>query len=99
MRFASQPNKRVNSRAVSTAKEIEVAIQALSPAEREKLVDDLPSILPELRGEAAWQHILRDPRPRPALTGLGDKIAAEMKANPAPVVTGQIGRASCRERV
>ena len=68
---------------MSTAKEIEVAIQALSPAEREKLVVDLPSILPELRGEAAWQRILHDPRSRPALTALGDKIAEDMKANPA----------------
>jgi hypothetical protein len=67
---------------MSTAKEIEVAIQALSPTEREKLVEDLPSILPELRGEAAWQRIIHDSRPRPALTALGDKIAAEMKANP-----------------
>ena len=67
---------------MSTAKEIEVAIQALSPSEREKLVDDLPSILPELRGEAAWQRIIHDPRPRPALTALGDKVAAELKANP-----------------
>jgi hypothetical protein len=67
---------------MSTAKEIEVAIRALSPVERDKLLEDLPSILPELQGEAAWRRILDDPHPRPALTTLGDKIAAEMKANP-----------------
>ena len=67
---------------MSTVKEIEAAIRALPPEEREKLVEDLPSILPELNGDAAWERILHDPRPRPALTALGDQIAAEVKANP-----------------
>jgi hypothetical protein len=68
---------------MSTAQEIEAAIQALPPAERERLVADLPGILPELNGDAAWEHILADPRPRPALTALGDEIAAQFKANPS----------------
>jgi hypothetical protein len=67
---------------MSTVKEIEAVIRALPPKEREKLVDELPSILPELNGDAQWQRILHDPRPRPALTALGDQIAAELKANP-----------------
>jgi len=68
---------------MSTVAEIEAAIQALPPTERERLADDLPSILPELNGDAKWQRIVTDDRPRPALTALGDEIAAQMKANPA----------------
>ena len=68
---------------MSTVKEIEAAIRALPPQEREKLVEDLPAILPEMNGDAAWEHIIADPRPRPALTALGDEIAAQVKANPA----------------
>lgn len=67
---------------MSTVKEIEAAIRALPPKEREKLVEELPSILPELNGDAQWQRIIHDPRPRPALTALGDKIASELKSNP-----------------
>jgi|GEM_PF-863212 hypothetical protein len=68
---------------MSTVAEIEAAIKALPSAERERLADDLPSILPELNGDAKWQRIINDPRPRPALTALGDEIAAEFKKNPA----------------
>jgi hypothetical protein len=69
-------------RTMSTVQEIETAIQALPAAEREKLVEDLPAILPELNGDAAWERILSDARPRPALTALGDEIAAQFKADP-----------------
>lgn len=68
---------------MSTVAEIEAAIRALPPKDREKLADDLPSILPELNGDAKWQRIISDPRPRPALTALGDQIDAQLKANPA----------------
>ena len=68
---------------MSTVAEIEAAIRALPPAERERLADDLPSILPELNGDAKWQRIIADVRPRHALTALGDEIAAEFKKNPA----------------
>jgi len=67
---------------MSTVAEIEAAIQALAPAERERLANDLPSILPELNGDAQWQCIIADERPRPTLTTLGDEIAAQLKANP-----------------
>ena len=67
---------------MSTVKEIEAAILALPPMEREKLVEDLPAILPELNGDAEWARIINDPRPRPALTALGDEIAAQLKTNP-----------------
>jgi hypothetical protein len=68
---------------MSTVAEIEAAIKALPSAERERLADDLPSILPELNGDAKWQRIISDARPRPTLTALGDEIAAQFKKNPA----------------
>jgi hypothetical protein len=68
---------------MSTVAEIEAAIKTLPPAERERLADDLPSILPELNGDLKWQRITADARPRHSLTALGDEIAAQLKANPA----------------
>jgi hypothetical protein len=67
---------------MSTVAEIEAAIQALPPAERERLAEDLPALLPELNGDAKWERIINDVRPRPALIALGDEIAAQFKANP-----------------
>ena len=67
---------------MSTVQEIEAAIRALSPGEREKLVENLPGILPELNGDAVWERISTDPRPRPALTALGDEIEARLKKDP-----------------
>lgn len=64
---------------MSTVAEIEAAIRALLPDERELLADELPSILPELNGDPKWQRIIADERPRPALTALGDEIAARFK--------------------
>ncbi len=66
---------------MSTIAEIEAAIKALPPAERERLAEELPSILPELRGDLVWQHIIADRRPRPALSALGDEIDAQFKTN------------------
>ena len=68
---------------MSTVAQIEAAIRALPPKDREKLADDLPSILPELNGDVKWQRIITDERPRPTLSALGDEIAAQLKANPA----------------
>jgi len=48
---------------VSTLREIKAAILELSPAERWQLIADLPALLPELNGDAAWERILHDPRP------------------------------------
>ena len=66
-----------------TALEIEAAIRSLPKSERKKLAADLPAILPELDGE--WHGLVNDPRPRPALTALGDKIAARMKSDPQSI--------------
>ena len=68
---------------MSTVAEIEAAIKALPRTERERLAENLPSILPELDGDAKWQRIINDPRPRPALTALGNEIEAQFKKNPA----------------
>jgi hypothetical protein len=66
---------------VSTLQEIEAAIRALPPKEREKLIQDLPAILPELNGDSEWQRIIQDPRPRRGLSALGDEIEAQLKSN------------------
>jgi hypothetical protein len=67
---------------MSTVAEIEAAIKALPPAERERLAEDLPSILPELHGDLVWRHIIDDEHPRPALSSLGDQIEAQFKVDP-----------------
>jgi len=67
---------------MSTVQEIESAIRSLSPADRSRLVSDLPVILPELDGDAAWERIVNDPRPRPALTALLDQVDAQMERDP-----------------
>ena len=67
---------------MSTVKEIEAAILALPAVERGKLVEDLPAILPELNGDTMWERVINDPRPRPALTAMGDEIEAQLKVNP-----------------
>jgi hypothetical protein len=67
---------------MSTVKEIEAAILALPMVERGKLVEDLPAILPELNGDTMWERVINDPRPRPALTAMGDEIEAQLKVNP-----------------
>jgi len=67
---------------MSTVKEIEAAIRALPPKERQKLVDELPGILPELDGDVVWAGIIGDPRPRPALSALGDEITQQLKTDP-----------------
>jgi len=67
---------------MSTVPEIEAAIKALPPSERERLAQDLPSILPELGGDLVWQHIINDERPRPALSALGDQMEERFTDDP-----------------
>jgi hypothetical protein len=66
---------------MSTVQAITEAIQKLSPAEREQLAEQLPLFLPELNGDVVWERIIRDPRPRPALTSLVDGLDAEYQKN------------------
>lgn len=63
-------------RLMSTVAEIEEAIKALPPTERERLAENLPTILLELRGDLIWQRLINDERPRPALSALGDQVKA-----------------------
>jgi hypothetical protein len=63
---------------VSTAQEIENAIRSLSPVERDKLVQHIPQLFPEFAGDAEWERITRDDRPRPALTELLNRYEAEL---------------------
>jgi hypothetical protein len=67
---------------MSTALQIEAAIKQLSAKERQKLIEDLPELLPELLQSPEWEEIHRDPTPRPALSKLGDELAAEFSKNP-----------------
>ena len=67
---------------MATVEEIEVAIRSLPQTERAKLIENLPSILPELNGDAEWERIIIDPRPRSALTTLGDELEEQIKTNP-----------------
>jgi hypothetical protein len=57
-------------------------LQVHPNAERERLAEDLPLILPELHGDLVWRRIIDDARPRPALSSLGDQIEAQFKAEP-----------------
>lgn len=59
---------------MSTVEQIEAAIRALPADERDRLVKDLPKLFPELDGDAAWERIILDDRPRPALSRLLDEV-------------------------
>ena len=67
---------------MSTIQEIEAAIRSLSPGERQRLAEDLPGLVPELDGDAAWERIIRDTRPRPAFSAVVDRIEAEFQRDP-----------------
>ena len=67
---------------MSTVQEISAAIQNLTRTQREQLIAELPKLLPELNGDAEWERIIRDPRPRPALTALLAQAEADFKRNP-----------------
>jgi hypothetical protein len=63
---------------VSTAQEIEDAIRSLSPAERDKLVQQIPQLLPEFGGDSEWERIAGDDRPRPTLTKLLNRYEVDL---------------------
>ena len=67
---------------MSSLQEIELAISGLSSEDQAKLVRDLPVLLAGREGELAWQRILRDPTPSPALSSLADAVDAEYRRNP-----------------
>ena len=67
---------------MSTVQEIEAAIRCLTPNDRGHLFRDLPELFPELEVETAWWKVIRDPRPRPALSALLDEVDAVQSAKP-----------------
>lgn len=67
---------------VSTIQEIETAIRSLSPEDRKQLAEDLPGLIPELDGDAAWEEIICDTRQRPAFSALVDQVEAEFQRDP-----------------
>jgi hypothetical protein len=67
---------------MSTARDIEDAIRSLPGAERDKLLHKIPDLFPELSGDAQWERIIADERPRPALTALLDEMEAEFHRDP-----------------
>jgi len=67
---------------MSSLQEIMRAIGTLSPADRARLVKDLPTLLPELDGDAAWERIIQDPAPSSKLSALVDGVDAEYGKNP-----------------
>lgn len=68
---------------MSTVEQIEAAIRALPDGERARLVKDLPKLFPELDGDAAWERIIFDSRPRPALSKLLDEAERAVTEDPA----------------
>jgi hypothetical protein len=68
---------------MSTVEQIEAAVRALPARERDRLVKDLPNLFPELDGDAAWERIIHDDRPRPALSRLLDEAKAMVAEDPA----------------
>ena len=68
---------------MSTVEQIEAAIRSLPAGERDRLVKDLPKLFPEVDGDAAWERIIHDDRPRPAFSRLLDKVEAAVAETPA----------------
>ncbi len=67
---------------MSTVEEIEEAIGKLPDAERARLAESLPKLVPELDGDALWEAIIRDPTPRPKLEKFLDEIDEAYRKNP-----------------
>jgi hypothetical protein len=67
---------------MSSVQEIKAAIRALKPDQRRELVRDLPTLLPELDGDVAWEKITRDSSPRSALTSMVNEVQAEYRRKP-----------------
>jgi hypothetical protein len=68
---------------MSTVEQIAAAIRALPARERKRLVKVLPALFPELSGDASWDRIIRDDRPRPALSRLLDEAETAVCEDPA----------------
>ncbi len=67
---------------MSTAREIEEAIRTLASSERDKLLRRIPALFPELGGDAEWERLIRDDRPRPELSRLLDETEEQLRRDP-----------------
>jgi hypothetical protein len=67
---------------VGTAQQIEDAIRALEKTERDKLLQHLPQLFPELAGDVEWERIIRDKRQRPELTRLLEETEEQLRRDP-----------------
>jgi hypothetical protein len=67
---------------MSTAHEIEEAIRTLPSSERDKLLRHIPVLFPELAGDAEWDRVIHDERPRPELSKLLDETEGQLHRNP-----------------
>ena len=67
---------------MSTAQQIEEAIRSLEKTERDKLLQHLPQLFPELGGDSEWDQIIRDERQRPELTRLLDETEEQLRRDP-----------------
>jgi len=67
---------------MSTAREIEEAIRTLPASERSKLLQHIPTLFPELAGDAEWERIIHDERTRPQLSRLLDETQEQLRRNP-----------------
>ncbi len=67
---------------MSTAQQIEDAIRTLEKSERDKLLQHLPQLFPELAVDPEWESILRDDRPRPSFSTILDRYEADLSAEP-----------------
>jgi hypothetical protein len=70
------------SEPMSTAREIEDAIRALGKPERDKLLDSIPKLFPELGDNAEWGRIIAGERPRVELSNLLNETEAEFRTAP-----------------
>ena len=67
---------------MNTAQQIEEAIRSLEKTERDKLLQHLPQLFPELGGDSEWDQVIRDERQRPELTRLLDETEEQLRRDP-----------------
>lgn len=51
-------------------------------AERDRLLQRLPQLFPELAGDFEWERIIRDDQPRQSFSKLIDSYEARLSAEP-----------------
>ena len=66
---------------MSTAQQIEEAIRTLEQTERDKLLQQLPQLFPELAGDVEWERIIRDAQPRAAFSELLHRYETGLSAD------------------